>query len=263
MEKILPYLFMIAAFVLLFLLSSCGPKSPLQEMADAQAALKSARERGAETSHGEEYGKAEALLDQALQKMRDKKYEEARSLAIEAKSWLDRIPPVSPRPETQNEVEKSPAPEPDFETVLLTSNNLGKPDSELALPRVYFDFNDFALRDDARDSLKRAAAWMLNHPAVSLDVQGHCDERGTNEYNLALGERRAVAVRQYWEALGIDPNRLRVISFGEELPLKEGEGEDVWRWNRRVQFVLSSIESPAADLDPARHPGGGAVNPFP
>lgn len=254
-RPILTYVVMVAVFALLFFLASCGPKSPLEELADAQAALNSARENGAETVGTEEYRKAEALLDQALQKMREKKYDEARSLAIEAKSWLDRIPASSAPPEPTPGMEKDPVPAPDYESLLLTHENLTRPDAGLALPRAYFDFNDFAVRDDATEILKRNGQWLIDHPSVQLDIQGHCDERGTHEYNLALGERRAVAVREYLEALGVDRERLRVISYGEELPLKDGEGEEYWKWNRRVQFVLRSTEYHPGSPGEAGHPG--------
>ncbi|MBI2080641.1 MAG: peptidoglycan-associated lipoprotein Pal [candidate division NC10 bacterium] len=103
---------------------------------------------------------------------------------------------------------------------------------------VFFDFDKSVLRDDAKASLDRNVAWLKANANARVSVEGHCDERGTNEYNLALGERRGKAVKDYLVAAGIAANRLQTISYGEERPFVLGHDESAWRWNRRGHFVI-------------------------
>jgi peptidoglycan-associated lipoprotein len=103
---------------------------------------------------------------------------------------------------------------------------------------VLFDYNSFTLSGEARQILEQKMRWLAEHPNVAVQIEGHCDERGTVEYNLALGERRANAVKQYLVALGIEPHRLTTISYGEELALDPGHDEEAWRRNRRANFAV-------------------------
>ena len=105
--------------------------------------------------------------------------------------------------------------------------------------RVFFDFDRSDLRSDARSTIEGLAAWLNANPQVTLTVEGHADERGTREYNLALGERRANSVRDYLVALGIDANRLATISYGKERPAVLGSNEESWAQNRRGVFVVN------------------------
>ncbi|MGH6946405.1 MAG: peptidoglycan-associated lipoprotein Pal [Kiloniellales bacterium] len=105
--------------------------------------------------------------------------------------------------------------------------------------RVFFDYDQSDLTGDARGTVERLAVWLNTYPAVTLVVEGHCDERGTREYNLALGERRANSVRDYLIALGIDGNRVSTISYGKERPAVLGSNEQAWAQNRRGVFVVS------------------------
>ena len=104
--------------------------------------------------------------------------------------------------------------------------------------RVFFDTDRSDLKPQARSTIEALAAWMNEHPGVALTIEGHCDERGTREYNLALGERRANAVRDYLVALGISGNRLGTISYGKERPAVPGSNESAWAQNRRSVFVV-------------------------
>ncbi|HUU45712.1 MAG TPA: peptidoglycan-associated lipoprotein Pal [Acidobacteriota bacterium] len=101
---------------------------------------------------------------------------------------------------------------------------------------IYFDFDKYNLRADAREALDRNAELMRANPDLKIVIEGHCDERGTDEYNLALGERRAKAARDYLTRLGIDAARITVISYGEERPVSLGHDEGSWRLNRRGEF---------------------------
>ena len=105
--------------------------------------------------------------------------------------------------------------------------------------RVFFDFDKSDLRPEARATVEALAAWLSNYPATTIGIEGHCDERGTREYNLALGERRANSVHDYLVALGIDPNRLSTISYGKERPAVLGSTEEAWSQNRRGVFVVN------------------------
>ena len=105
--------------------------------------------------------------------------------------------------------------------------------------RVFFGFDSSELDDEARGTLERMAVWLKENPGVTLTIEGHCDERGTREYNLALGDRRASAARDYLVALGINPSRLSTISFGKERPAVLGSNEYAWAQNRRDFFQVN------------------------
>jgi peptidoglycan-associated lipoprotein len=107
------------------------------------------------------------------------------------------------------------------------------------LADVYFDFDKFNLKDEARTILKKHAEWLNKNKGVMVVVEGHCDERGTAEYNLALGERRANAAAKFLVDLGIDAKRIKTLSYGEELPLDKGHNEEAWAKNRRAHFDVS------------------------
>jgi peptidoglycan-associated lipoprotein len=101
---------------------------------------------------------------------------------------------------------------------------------------VHFDFDKADIREDAVETLTRIADWLRGHGEVVVLVQGHTDERGTNEYNLALGERRALAVRRYLVSLGVAPRQMQTVSYGEERPIAYGSDEASWARNRRAHF---------------------------
>jgi peptidoglycan-associated lipoprotein len=106
------------------------------------------------------------------------------------------------------------------------------------LKDVYFDFDQYDLRPDARDTLKANSDWLRANLSVVVDIEGHCDERGTNEYNMALGAKRAEAARDYLMTLGIAADRLSTTSYGEEVPVCEEHTEECWQKNRRDRFVI-------------------------
>lgn len=105
------------------------------------------------------------------------------------------------------------------------------------LARVHFDFDKYELTAAARKIMSGNADYLHSNPGVRVRIEGHCDERGTTEYNLALGERRAKSAFQYLMDLGVDPNRMGVVSYGEEQPLDPGQNEEAWALNRRAEFV--------------------------
>jgi peptidoglycan-associated lipoprotein len=104
--------------------------------------------------------------------------------------------------------------------------------------RVFFDFDAYNLRDDARATVERQANWLKQHRNLTVVIEGHCDERGTREYNLGLGERRAQAVRNYLVALGVEASRIQTISYGKERPAVLGSNPTAWAQNRRGVMVV-------------------------
>ena len=105
--------------------------------------------------------------------------------------------------------------------------------------KIYFDFDKSELKPEARKILRNKANWLRINPEFSVRIEGHCDERGTNEYNLALGERRANAALKFLNALGISTHRMSTISYGEERPAEKGHDESAWSKNRRDEFKLT------------------------
>jgi peptidoglycan-associated lipoprotein len=110
---------------------------------------------------------------------------------------------------------------------------------EKALADINFDFDKYSLRPEAREILKGHAAWLTNNKYYKLVIEGHCDETGTTEYNLALGERRAAEAMKYLVGLGVDAKRMKTISYGKEMPLDPGHTEEAWAKNRRDRFVVA------------------------
>lgn len=110
---------------------------------------------------------------------------------------------------------------------------------------VFFAFDSFSLDGQAQQTLDQQAGILLKNQGVSIVIEGHCDDRGTREYNLALGERRATAVKDYLVAYGVDPGRIRVVSYGKERPAVLGATESAWAKNRRAMTVVAGA-APAA-----------------
>jgi len=129
-------------------------------------------------------------------------------------------PPETPPPTPQT----TPAPE----TKLTTSD----------FQAAFFDLDSYTLRDDARTALDTDARLLRDNPSVHITIEGHCDERGTAEYNQALGERRAHAAKDYLVSNGIDAGRLQTVSYGKERPFDNGHDEAAWAKNRRAQIAV-------------------------
>jgi len=105
---------------------------------------------------------------------------------------------------------------------------------------IYFDYDKAALRSDARETLGKLAQWLKINPEIGLRIDGHCDERGSNEYNLALGETRAASAQKYLVYLGISPEHFEILSYGEEKPVCSESNESCWSRNRRVEFTITA-----------------------
>ena len=145
---------------------------------------------------------------------------------------------------------EEPVVEPDVsdDASALTGEDLPLPDVDdtvyveplsPAFENIHFEFDRYDIRAADEPVLQGIASWLEEHDQVRVLIEGHCDERGTNEYNMALGEQRALAARRYLVGLGIDSGRLRTISYGEEQPLDPRSTEDAWTKNRRAHFAVS------------------------
>ena len=132
-----------------------------------------------------------------------------------------------------DQVEEDPLASPDLQIVNDELRRRG------FSPDVYFNYDEDTLSDDARDKLARNADLLKSSVQFMVTIEGHADERGTNEYNLALGDRRANAVRDYLGSLGVDPGRLRTLSYGEERPVCTEEDESCWSQNRRAHMIIT------------------------
>lgn len=111
---------------------------------------------------------------------------------------------------------------------------------KIGADKIYFAFDSNELTQESRQILTEKAELLKANPALSLLVEGHCDERGTNEYNLALGERRARAAYEFLVLLGVDSSKMQIISYGEEYPAVQGSNEAAWAKNRRAEFKASA-----------------------
>jgi peptidoglycan-associated lipoprotein len=147
-------------------------------------------------------------------------------------------PPAPPPP-------PAPAPAPTAprtltEDEIFAGKTLEQLNAERPLGDVYFDLDEATIRDDARGPLQKNAEWMKRWTSTRVTVEGHCDERGSSEYNLALGDRRANAVKSYLVSLGINADRVNVVSRGKESPFCSQSGESCWQQNRRGHFVITA-----------------------
>ena len=114
----------------------------------------------------------------------------------------------------------------------------GMEEAEGIFKDIHFDFDKYDVKNEDKAELKSISSWMMKNPGMKLSVEGHCDDRGTNEYNLALGDRRAKAVKDYLVSLGVSSSKVETMSYGEEKPLCTEQTEDCWAKNRRAHFVV-------------------------
>lgn len=148
------------------------------------------------------------------------------------------IAETAPAPGPTPEAPAAPAPAPDpLGGDLASVNEYLRRQGLLA--DVYFDYDRASLTDQAREQLARSAEVLRQYPQFLVTLEGHCDDRGTPEYNLALGERRAYTARDYLKSLGIDEGRLQTMSYGEERPVCSDSAETCWRQNRRAHPMVT------------------------
>ncbi len=148
------------------------------------------------------------------------------------------VTPPPPAPPSPPPAARSAAPLSEDE--LFRRESLDQLNAEHPLNDVFFDYDQNTLRDDARSALQRDATWLSKWSQTRVLIEGHCDERGTAEYNLALGDRRAEVVKEYLTSLGIPADRLEIRSLGKEAPFCHDTGESCWSQNRRGHFMITA-----------------------
>jgi len=202
------------AFSSVFLMSSCAKKqvlteekqvtAPPKEVAKVEKEAPAAKEvkEVKEVKEAEEAKKVEAAKIERLKELEMTKKREAEAKMNEEKAWRER--------------------------------RIAKFEAE----SIYFDFDKSFIKLEYRAVLQAKAEFLKDNPDIRIRIEGNCDERGTNEYNLALGERRASSAAKFLVSLGISPDRIETISYGEERPLALGHGEGAWAQNRRDDFTV-------------------------
>ena len=143
-------------------------------------------------------------------------------------------PPPPPAPAA------APKPAPLTEEQIFAQTTLEQLNAQRPLADVFFDYDQSAVRDDGRAPLQKNADWLKRWTSTQITVEGHADSRGSSEYNLALGSRRATAVKDYLVNLGVPQNRITVVSKGKEQPFCTTESEDCWQQNRRGHFIITA-----------------------
>ena len=146
------------------------------------------------------------------------------------------VPPLPPPPP----IVDPPVVTPPVPTDTIGSRSLDDINRNSPLQPVYFALDSFEIDDQARKVLQASAEVLKQQPSWQITVEGHCDERGTAEYNLSLGERRSIAAKSYLVTLGIAGDRLRTVSYGKEFPFDPGHDEAAWSKNRRAHFVVTA-----------------------
>lgn len=205
------------------------PETELQAAEQATADLDQTQPCAPETTQA-----ARAMMDNARAYLKEERYEEAKTALLAAQRLAEKARRECDEKRAAEEAARRAAPpEPPPQPVERPLEMEGEP-SKLEI--VYFGFNEAVLTDEARETLARNAEYLRRRPEARVQIEGHCDERGSTEYNLALGERRAMTVRDYLIKLGIEPRRLEIISYGEERPADPRSLELAWARNRRAEF---------------------------
>jgi peptidoglycan-associated lipoprotein len=148
-------------------------------------------------------------------------------------------PPVKEKPKVEKVDEAAAVKQPALsEEEIFMSKSLEEVNLEAPLKMIHFDYDRYFIREDAKPALEANSNWLRKFKSAKILIEGHCDERGTEEYNLALGEKRAKSAFDYIVSLGIPQDRLKIISYGKSQPLDTTHNEISWQKNRRAQFLI-------------------------
>jgi peptidoglycan-associated lipoprotein len=205
----------VLALCLGLILSGCPKKTAVKEEPSVKKAEESAAER--ERARLESERKEREAKEKEAARIREEEAKKEQERKEQAKRELEKSLVSKKTPGIEGEV---------FESSLLKD--------------IHFDFDKYDIRPEDTKILKESAAVLMKSPTVKIQIEGHCDERGTNEYNLALGERRCNSAKKYLISLGVPESRLSTISYGEERPLDPGHDEAAWIKNRRAHFIILS-----------------------
>jgi peptidoglycan-associated lipoprotein len=226
---------LLAAGATALALAGCPKRTADLELDAARQAIDDARARKASDCAPEAFGAAEAAIAEARALAGQGEVEAAGKRAGEAKALAERAaassPPGCDQPAKAEDT--PPAPRPDGAAVADASTAMTV---DALLRTVHFDYNEATIREDSKADLDALARAMTSGSSLRLEVEGHCDVRGSTEYNLHLGERRAHAVRKYLETRGVRPGQVEIISYGEEKPLDLEGTEEAHARNRRAEL---------------------------
>ena len=235
----LSWLALLCASVAVIVAGCATTASYRPEIEGMKAALAQAKAAGAETLAPEEYAHAEACLDWLTHEATE--YDpladpSARNVIGKCRAAFDALQKkLAATRESRLPMESVPSPAGPKPDAATPSPGAAK---ESPLKDIFFDFDKSLIRPDAKKTLDENVRWLKGNPNATITIEGHCDERGTREYNLGLGERRAKATREYLVATGIDAKRIKTISYGKERPFAPGHDESAWKLSRRAHFVL-------------------------
>ena len=216
---------MFIVFSVSVFINSCAPKKPKVD----QTAIMREQERAAEEAKLKAEEEERRKFDEAM------KVEQERRAAEEARLKAEEEARLKAEEEKRSEEEKLKEAEGEITPQVARE---AETKTVPQLDDIHFDFDKSDIRADSREILQKNADWLQNNPDIKIQIEGHCDERGTAEYNLALGERRAMSTKKYLISLGISADRIYTISYGEELPIDPNHSEDAWSKNRRAHFLV-------------------------
>jgi peptidoglycan-associated lipoprotein len=208
-----------------------GKKNADLELAAAEKAIEDARANRAKDCAGETYRAAEAVLAEARELATRGEVDQARAKAMEAERLATQARGASPEGCDKKGDEKADLQKPSATDQAGRGATIGDVEQT-----IYFDFNDATIREDSKQILAQVAMMMSKDGGLKVEIEGHCDERGSTEYNLHLGERRARAVEKYLVTQGVKAGQISVISYGEERPIDSNSTEGAWARNRRAEI---------------------------
>jgi len=230
-ENMKRYLWLFIAVAATVLVACAG--TPKDERARAEQALRDAEV--VKNCDPETYATALELFNAAQAAENDKDYAKAKELYLAAEDKVKRFAAYyRANPDKCLAQKKKEKKEADDDAIV--SSDPDSPDNpDMRLPVVYFALDSYELRPDDAEKLKNVARWMGRFGTVAVRIEGHADERGSTDYNLSLGERRAQEVLRFLQRQGIDAGRVRTLSYGEEQPVANGSNEEAWSQNRRAE----------------------------
>lgn len=222
---------------------SCGKKA-LDAIGNAKTAIEQARDADAPTYAADQFQSAEDKLQLAQQQydkyLFKRSEDSARDAEASAREALELAMKAKKEKEAKEAEDARIAALKNPSSLFSNTVEAGalEDQARAALHDVHFDFDSSSLSDAAQSILTLNAEWLNEHYSVKVEIEGHCDERGTEEYNLALGAKRAKAVYDYMVKAGVDASRMKTISYGASVPLDPGHNEEAWAKNRRGHFAV-------------------------
>jgi peptidoglycan-associated lipoprotein len=222
----------VCALAVALLISGCTKPVPQPEIDAAESSM-SALENYKNCAP-ETYQAAKTMMDRSRALLKEKRYDEAKTTLVAAKQLADKAAAeCEKRRREEAELKAKTAAEPAVKEIEVSNENVSQD-----LATVYFGFNESSLTGEAQTILTNNAELLRKNPNLHIQIEGNCDSRGSTEYNLALGERRALTVKQYLAKLGLSPDRFSLISYGEERPVDSGQTEEAYAKNRRADFTV-------------------------